>query len=398
MALTALKVKNAKPGRHVDGRGLCLVVKPSGARTWVLRMQLKGHRRDYGLGSVHDVSLTDARTAAAELRRRVRDGFDPVAERRKARKVIPTFEAATRSCHETLGDGWKDGHHSRWLSGFERHLFPRIGKKPVDKVDSACVVEALSPIWLEIPETARRLLQRIGVVLDFAHVKGWVPEEVSLRSVRKGLPRQNDKRGHMEAMPYADVPSLMKRLATAAPTTGRDALRFTIYNAVRSNETRLAVWTEFDLENAVWTIPAGRMKAGETHVVPLSAPVLALLRKRWDERTSDTGLVFSNDGKKPISDMTMTKLLRDDGFASITVHGFRSTFTDWAAECTDFPKEVADKALAHKLPNKVEAAYRRTDFFEKRRSLMQQWADYLSNRTPAANTSAAEPTSARAAA
>jgi len=181
MALTVLKVKNAKPGRHVDGRGLCLVVKPSGARTWVLRIQLKGQRRDYGLGSAHDVSLTDARTAAAELRRRVRDGFDPVAERQKARKVIPTFEAATRTCHETLGDGWKDGHHARWLSGFERHLFPRIGKKPVDKVDSACVVEALSPIWLEIPETARRLLQRIGVVLDFAHVKGWVPEEVSLR-------------------------------------------------------------------------------------------------------------------------------------------------------------------------------------------------------------------------
>lgn len=398
MALTVLKVKNAKPGRHVDGRGLCLVVKPSGARTWVLRMQLKGHRRDYGLGSAHDVSLTDARTAAAELRRRVRDGFDPVAERRKARKIIPTFEAATRSCHETLGDGWKDGHHSRWLSGFERHLFPRIGKKPVDKVDSACVVEALSPIWLEIPETARRLLQRIGVVLDFAHVKGWVPEEVSLRSVRKGLPRQNDKRGHMEAMPYADVPSLMKKLATAAPTTGRDALRFTIYNAVRSNETRLAVWTEFDLEKAVWTIPAERMKAGETHVVPLSAPVVALLRKRWDERTSDTGLVFSNDGKKPISDMTMTKLLRDDGFTSITVHGFRSTFTDWAAECTDFPKEVADKALAHKLPNKVEAAYRRTDFFEKRRSLMKQWADYLGNSASAANTATAEPIQARAAA
>ncbi|MFD2781282.1 Arm DNA-binding domain-containing protein [Novosphingobium pokkalii] len=124
MALTVLKVKNAKPGRHVDGRGLCLVVKPSGARTWVLRMQLKGHRRDYGLGSAHDVSLGDARTAAAELRRRVRDGFDPVAERRKARKVIPTFEAATRTCHETLGDGWKGGHHTRWLSGFERHLFP----------------------------------------------------------------------------------------------------------------------------------------------------------------------------------------------------------------------------------------------------------------------------------
>jgi integrase len=396
MALTVLKVKNAKPGRHVDGRGLCLVVKPSGARTWVLHMQLKGHRRDYGLGSAHDVSLTDARTAAAELRRRVRDGFDPVAERRKARKVIPTFEAATRSCHETLGDGWKDGHHSRWLSGFERHLFPRIGKKPVDKVDSACVVEALSPIWLEIPETARRLLQRIGVVLDFAHVKGWVPEEVSLRAVRKGLPRQSYKRGHMEAMPYSDVPALMKKLVTAAPTLGREALRFTIYNAVRSGETRLAVWTEFDLENAIWTIPAERMKAGETHVVPLSAPVVALLRKRWDERTSDTGLIFSKTGRNPISDMTMTKLLRNHGYATITVHGFRSTFADWAAERTDFPKEVVEKALAHKVPNKVEAAYRRTDFFEKRRSLMKQWADYLSNREPDMDSAADEPIPAHA--
>ena len=377
MALTVLKVKNAKRGRHVDGRGLCLVVKPSGARTWVLRMQLQGHRRDYGLGSAHDVSLADARTAAAELRRRVRDGFDPVAERRNARKVIPTFEAATRTCHEALGEGWKDGHHARWLSGFERHVFPRIGNKPVDKVDSASVVEALSPIWLEIPETARRLLQRIGVVLDFAHVKGWVPDEVSLRSVRKGLPRQNDKRSHMEAMPYSDVPALMRKLTSANPTIGRNALRFTIYNAVRSNETRFAVWSEFDLDKAVWTIPAERMKMRETHIVPLSAPVVAMLRALWDQRSSDTGLIFSKDGKKPISDVTMTKLLRDDGIASITVHGFRSSFTDWVAETTDYPKEVADKALAHKLPNKVEAAYRRTDFFEKRRSLMAQWADYL---------------------
>ena len=272
-------------------------------------------------------------------------------------------------------------HFEKWISSFERHVFPLIGSKPVDRIDSACVVEALSPIWLEIPETARRLLQRIGVVLDFAHIKGWVPEEVSLRSVRKGLPRQNDKRGHMAAMPYADVPALMKKLAAAQPTTGRDALRFTIYNAVRSNETRLAVWTEFDLDNAIWTIPGERMKARETHVVPLSPPALKLLQRLWQERTSDTGLVFTNNGTKPISDMTMTKLLRDDGIEGVTVHGFRSTFTDWSSEQTDFPKEVADKALAHKLPNKVEAAYRRTDFFEKRRALMAAWAAFL-HRTP----------------
>lgn len=377
MALTVLKVKNAKPGRHVDGRGLCLLVKDSGARTWVLRMQKDGRRRDYGLGSALDISLAEARDAASALRRQVRDGIDPVAERRKARKVVPNFEAAARDCYEALKEGWKNRRHANWISSFENHVFPTIGEKSVDQVDSACVVEVLSPIWMEIPDTARRILQRIGAVLDFAHIKGWRAEETSLRSVRKGLPRQIDKGGHLEAMPYADVPALMTKLATAAPTTGRDALRFTIYNAVRSNETRFAVWTEFDLDRGVWTIPGERMKAGDTHVVPLSPSAVALLRKRWKERSSDTGLVFSADGEKPISDMTMTKLLRDDGITGVTVHGFRSAFTDWAAEKTGFGKEVADKALAHKLPNRVEAAYRRTDFFDKRRDLMTLWAEYL---------------------
>lgn len=393
MALTALKVKNAKPGRHVDGRGLCLLVKPSGARTWVLRMQRHGRRRDYGLGSALDVSLAEARDAASALRRQVREGVDPVAERRKSRKVVQSFETATRDCYEALKEGWKNRRHANWISSLEKHVFPLIGTKPVDAVDSAAVVEVLSPIWLEIPDTARRVLQRIGAVLDFAHIKGWLPGEVSLRSVRKGLPRQLDKGGHLEAMPYTDVPALMAKLAAASPTTGRDALRIAIYNAVRSNETRLAVWTEFDLERAIWTIPGERMKAGETHVVPLSAPAVALLRKRWSERASDTGLVFSADGEKRISDMTMTKLLRDDRINGVTVHGFRSAFTDWSSEKTRFPKEVADKALAHKLPNKVEAAYRRTDFFEKRRNLMARWAEYLDKAPAKASNDAGPATS-----
>lgn len=377
MALTILKVKNAKPGRHCDGRGLCLVVKDSGARTWVLRMQQSGKRRDYGLGSATEVSLADARNAAAALRRQVREGCDPVAERRMARKVIPSFEAVARECYDSLKAGWKNRRQTSWISSFENHVFPIIGARAVNAVDSVAVVEVLTPIWLEVPDTARRILQRIGAVLDFAHIKGWLPDEVSLRSVRKGLPRQLEKAGHLAAMPYSEVPALVAKLAAAAPTTGRDALRFTIYNAVRSNETRFAVWTEFDLDKGVWTIPGERMKARETHIVPLSAPAVALLRGRWHARTSDTGLVFSNNDETPISDMTMTKLLRDDGIAGVTVHGFRSAFTDWAAEMTDFPKEVADKALAHKLPNKVEAAYRRTDFFEKRRKLMALWALYL---------------------
>jgi integrase len=280
MALSALRVKNAKAGRHVDGRGLCLLVKESGARSWVLRMQKDGRRRDYGLGSAADLSLADARDAAVALRRQVRAGVDPVAKRRRSRKVIPSFESAARHCYEVLKEGWKNRRHANWISSFENHVFPIIGTKPVDAVDSTAVLEVLSPIWLDIPDTARRILQRIGAVLDFAHIKGWLSGEVSLRSVRKGLPRQTEKAGHLAAMPYTDVPALIAKLTAASPTTGRDALRFTIYNAVRSNETRFAVWTEFNLDKAIWTIPGERMKARETHIVPLSAPAVALLRRR----------------------------------------------------------------------------------------------------------------------
>ena len=375
--LTALKVKSLGPGRHADAHGLYLLVKESGSRSWVLRMQTEGRRRDFGLGALRDVSLAEARDAAADLRRQVRRGGGPVAEKRAGRNVIPSFETAARACYESMRAGWKNKRHESWISSLSNHVFPMIGSKPVDAVDSTTVCETLAPIWLEIPDTANRILQRIGAVLDYAHIKGWRKEETSLRSVRKGLPRQAATAGHLEAMPYGDVPAFMAGLADAAPTVGRDALRLTVYTAVRSNETRFAVWPEFDLQNGVWSIPAERMKAGEAHVVPLSRAAVTLLRRRSKAREADDSLVFSANGTKPISDMTMTKILRDGGISGYTVHGFRSAFTDWAAETTDFPKEVADKALSHKLPNKVEAAYRRTDFFEKRRKLMAKWASFV---------------------
>jgi integrase len=182
---------------------------------------------------------------------------------------------------------------------------------------------------------------------------------------------------HFEAMPYADVPAFMKRLAGARASAGRDALMFTILNAARSGETRLANWTEIDLEAATWTIPAARMKMNKVHVVPLTEPALVILRRRWNLRISDTGLVFSTHGKIPLSDMTMSKVMRALEIPKITVHGFRSSFTDWAAENTEVPKEVVDKALAHKLADRIEAAYRRTDFFDRRRQLMASWAAYV---------------------
>jgi integrase len=353
-------------------------------------MQHKGKRRDFGLGPAHDITLADARASAAEIRRMVRAGLDPVKERGLQRKAGPTFEIVARRCYEAMRGGWKDQRHASWISSFENHVFPSLGAKRVDEIDTSAVLGVLEPIWLTIPDTARRLFQRIGAVLDYAHVKGWIAEEVSLRSVRRGLPRQTNQTQHRIAMPYKQIPAFMDKLLALPPSAGRDALKLTILTAVRSNETRFATWREFDLEAGIWSIPAIRMKMKEPHVVPLSRAALTLLKRLHADAVDDlegtrnerasamaSRPLFSAARGKPISDMTMTKVLRDMKIAGVTVHGFRSSFTDWAAEQTDTPKEIADKALAHKVPNAVEAAYRRTDFFDKRRALMSLWAAFV---------------------
>lgn len=376
--LTAIEVKKAKPGRHADGHGLYLLVRNSGSRSWVLRAQVDGKRRDFGLGSATVISLAQARADAAELRTKLKRREEICRTVPTPKVLAPTFADAARSCHKAIKGGWRNRRHSdSWLASLENHIFPHVGSVRVDGVSSAMVRDALAPIWLDIPETARRILQRVRTVLEYSHIMGWCPHEASLRSVPKGLPRQPVEENHYVAMAYADVPALMQRLAALPENAGRDALMFTIYNAVRSGETRLATWPEFDLGKAVWSIPATRMKMRQPHVVPLSPEAVAILRRRWPLRISDEGLVFSTRGTKPLSDMTMTKVLRDLGFDKTTVHGFRSSFTDWAAERTRYPKEVVDKALAHKLVDRVEAAYRRTDFFDRRRKLMLEWARYV---------------------
>nr|WP_229362264.1 site-specific integrase [Sphingomonas sp. PL-96] len=383
MPLTTLKVRHAGPGRHADTHGLYLLVRDSGARSWVLRMQHHGQRRDFGLGPAHDVPLAEARILAANLRKAVRSGADPAAERRAGRKLIPHFERVTRDCYDAMKGGWKDQRHASWLASFERHVFPTIGLKPITMIESTAVLAVLEPIWLTKPDTAKRVLQRIGTVLDFAHIKGLLPEEVSLRSVTRGLPRQTKQVTHRAAMPYAGAPTFMKTLMALPPTLGRDALKLTMLTAVRSGEARGAAWGEFDLCKAVWSIPASRMKMKEAHVVPLAPAAVTLLRALQIRHLELHGevrpqsLLFSSRGDKPISDMTMLKVLRDMKIPNATVHGFRSTFTDWAAESTKVPKEVVEKALAHQIASAVEAAYRRTDFFEKRRALMIAWARFL---------------------
>lgn len=388
MPLTALKVKNAGPGRHADAHGLYLVVQPSGTRSWLLRHQYKGRRRDFGLGPAHDVSLADARIAAMEIRKMVRAGLDPAAERCLKRPSRPNFEEVARKCYESLRKGWKDRRNASWISCFDNHVFPLIGTKRVDEIDCKAVLGVMEPMWTTIPDTARRILQRIGVVLDYAHIKGMIPQPISLRSVRKGLPRQDRRVEHRQAMAYKDVPAFMAKLMVLPPSVGRDALKLTVLTATRSGEVRGAVWGEFDLDKAIWSIPAARMKMKEAHVVPLSAPVVALLlRLRQEQQELDGDIkpdrvLFSHYGARPISDVTMLKVLRDMGIEGITVHGFRSSFADWAAEQTNVPKEVVEKVLAHKVPNAVEAAYRRTDFLDKRRALMMKWAAFVCVQWP----------------
>jgi integrase len=386
MPLTALKVKKAGPGKHADLHGLYLIVQPGGTRSWMLRYQHKGRRRDYGLGPVQDVSLAEARVAAMDVRKLVRAGIDPVEQRglkRASQASRPTFEVVARKCYESLRKGWKDRRNASWISSFENHVFPLIGSRPIGAIDSKAALSVVEPIWLTIPDTARKILQRIGAVLDYAHIKGMIPQPVSLRSVRKGLPRQTRQVQHRQAMPYQDVPAFMARLMSLPPSIGRDALKLTVLTATRSGEVRNAVWGEFDLDKGIWSIPAARMKMKEGHIVPLAPASVELMRRLYAEQLALDGEVkpdrpmFTHYGARPISDVTMLKVLRDMSIDGVTVHGFRSSFADWCAEQTNVAKEIVEKALAHKVPNAVEAAYRRTDFFDKRCDLMRKWASFI---------------------
>ena len=375
--LTATKIKNlAQAGRYSDGDGVFLDLTGAGRGSWMLRVQVGGKRRDIGLGPLKSVSLADARQAAYEMRRKITQGIDPVAERKRERLVVPTFSEAAELVHEENKAGWKNGKHQKqWLATLQTYVFPAFGDRPVSEVDTSAIRDVLATIWLSKPETARRVRQRIGTVLDWAFVKGFRAAEAPMRSLSKGLPRQPKKDGHFAAMSYADVPTFMQRL-NERKSVGRLALEAAILTAARSGEIRFARWPELDLEAALWSIPGERMKMGRPHLVPLAPQAVDVFRRAEKLRVPATDLVFPGQQlKKPMSDMTLLKILRDMD-TGVTVHGFRSAFRDWVADKTLYPGEVAEAALAHAVANKVEAAYRRTDFLEKRRSLMTEWADF----------------------
>ncbi|MEW4468496.1 integrase arm-type DNA-binding domain-containing protein [Parasphingorhabdus sp. JC815] len=379
--LTFQKIRSLKePGRYSDGNGLLLEIGKSGRGSWTVRVQSQGKRRDIGLGSIADVSLAEAREKAAEIRRLVKAGIDPVAKRKRKADVLPSFREAAYLVHAEHKKSWKNGkHQAQWISTLETYAFPIIGDRFVNEIEGPAIRDVLIQIWLEKPETARRVRQRIATVLDWSYAKGFRSSEAPLRSVSKGLPRQPSKNGHFAALPYEEIPDFIAALRKRV-SIGRVALELLILTAARSGEIRGARHAEVDTARALWTIPAERMKMGRAHVVPLSLAAFDTLDHARMFYSPVSDLIFPGQKPtKPLSDMTLLKVIRDMEINS-TVHGLRSSFRDWVADQTDYPREVAEAALAHAVPNKVEAAYRRTDFLEKRRALMDDWADYCMSK------------------
>ncbi len=380
--LTKKLVENLGPGRHGDGSGLYLVVDPSGARRWIVRVTVKGQknrkgaplRTDFGLGGADVVTLNQARERALEYRRMAKAGLNP---RFNAQREIPTFEELSRQVHIDRLPTWKNAKHGQqWLNTLRDYAFPKIGRMPVDSIDQPEVLMCLSPIWTEKHETARRLSQRIKTVLDVAKSKGFRSGENPVTAIREGkvLPTVKAKVQHHDAMPWQEVPAFYAELQTRSAMAAK-ALQFTILTASRTSEVLEMKWPEVDVDARLWTIPAERMKGGQVHRVPLTDEMLAILEPL---RALASDYVFEGQKRhQPLSNMSMLMLLRRMRQDGVTVHGFRSSFRDWAAEAASAPRELAEAALAHQVGSDVERAYARTDLLERRRELMLGWSYFL---------------------
>lgn len=383
--LTANEVKAAmtKPGTYGDGDGLFLKVSGNGGASWLVRVQHEGRRRDIGLGSAKLVTLASARAKAAEARKATReDGRDLIAEKREAKAAAVTFREAALTYHETHKGQWSSAKHGdQWLSTVEDYAFPALGSKPVGNITAAEIISAIGRVWTTNPETGRRVRQRICAVLNYAHARGWRTTEAPAKSLAagNGLPKQQPGKHH-PAMAYAEIPAFLTRLKASGGVWGRLALEFTVLTAARSQEVRLATWSEFDLDGCLWTVPADHMKMKREHIVPLSPEALAVLKSALAVRLAGTDLVFPGMNGGTMSDMTLLAVLRRMK-EPVTVHGFRSSFRTWVAEATNFPGEVAEAALAHQNPNEVERSYQRGALLDKRRKMMAAWGGYCANDT-----------------
>jgi integrase len=374
--LTATKVKQtAEPGKYYDENGLFLRVKETGAKAWVQKLIIDGKQRELGLGSAALVSLAEARELARGYRKAAREGRDPIAERKRD-GAVPTFADSVDRVYMLHEPSWRNKKHAaQFRSTLEQYVSPVCGQKKISEVTSQDVMNALMPIWLTKAETARRVKQRIGVVMKWAIAQGYRLDDPS-NAIEQALPKAARTVKHRKSIHYDKVAECLAAVqGSHAGASTKLALEFLILTAARSGEIRLATWPEIDLERRMWTIPAERMKGKAEHVVPLSDRAVAVLTEARALGADE--LVFPGaKAGRPMSDMTMSKLIKELGFDS-DVHGFRTSFRVWVQERTSASFEVAEKALAHKTKNKVVAAYARSDLMEKRRELLQWWTDHL---------------------
>jgi integrase len=375
--LTAKGVAALKaPGRYSDGDGLYLVIDSGGRRYWFLRYMLNGRRRDMSIGPERRVSLAAARAEAMKARLSLLQGIDPLAARETRTKAGISFEEAARRVHKTRSGGWRNGkHQDQWITTLENHVFPRIGNKPVAQVTRGDVVELLEPIWLEIPETARRVKQRIGNVIDWAVGAGIREHGIEMKLVERALPRHSAGLNHFAAVKAADMPAFIQALALSTPgPVVRAAIELMILTASRPGNIRFLTWDQIALETKVWTRPAKLMKNGRVHRVPLPRRAVDLLGAIQPEHAGDTP-VFPGLQGRPLSENTLNKAVKSTGFEA-TSHGFRTSFKEWSL-ANGWPDHLSEMQLAHTDQNKARAAYAREDLLEERRPMMEAWANYL---------------------
>ena len=379
-ALSPVKIRAlTEPGRYADGNGLYLVVDDRGSKRWVLRIVIHGRRADIGLGGLATVPLADDRIQAQRMRQAARAGEDPLAQRKAQRVQIPTFREAAETVHRARLASWKNEKHAdQWLNTLVSHIFSKLGARRIDQIQSHDVLSAISDLWQNKPETARRVLQRIRVVFDWAKASGFRSTDNPVEGLIEVLPRHMGGKLHMAAMPYLEVPAFVATATRSgsAPTASDLALEFLILTACRTNEVLGSRWSEIDAGSATWTIPATRMKAAKEHRVPLSKRAVEILAEAKN-LDGDSEFVFRGYREgKPLSNMALLMKMRRMK-QPFTVHGFRSAFRDWASERTNFAREVCEMALAHTIKSKAEAAYRRGDLLDKRRDLMETWSRFV---------------------
>jgi integrase len=375
--LSAVKVNKLKaPGRYCDGLGLWLQVSETGTKAWLFRYTRHGQAHQMGLGPLHTVSLAEARERARQARQILLDGEDPLEIKRNKRDEARAgtaerilFEDAAERFVDLHESTWRNAkHRKQWRSTLKTYAYPILARRPISAIDGALITEALAPIWTKKPETARRVKQRIERVVQ------WVRDGTPLPSV--GVSKRVR---HHPALPFTELPEFMAELRNRKGVSAR-ALEFAILTAARTSEVIGAKWSEIDLNEGVWTVPAERMKAGKEHQVPLSKRAMGILESLPRERG---GYLFHGAKvRSPLSNMAMLELLRGMNGNGLTVHGFRSTFRDWAGDRTNYAREVIEHALAHRIKDKAEASYRRSDALEKRRRLMEAWAKYCSSARP----------------